>query len=494
MRIDAETLEVLINATNFYLFERNVDNADLEDLKAYATIFTVKDDFYETIVRLPQIASSSGYSFRNDTQRASSVVALSLASQPKIIKRESYRQDWALLWVSTLSREQAEAPDLFRWAVYHGHTALVALLLSESVTWSGKLLREANPDEDRGSLLQGTMRFIDSIGSEETAQLLLDSCLGGPSRDERESEALLKSAKAGLELVFGRLLRRNGDLKNKELENGNNALHIAAAKGYTGVARELLELGWDIDAKGFEEETPLMAAIFKGSQRVIDLLLEKGANVNAKNVLGLRVTHAALGSAISYELVHLILRKAFEAPLPSQLPQLNGRRRRAEVNISIGRLLEAEVFVDSYYASLGALPRTFNDPTYATIEIRARHGKHLGFYSYGASKPFGITFGILFHANPDANLKISVRLSPLTGHSYWADSLEGKEQRKSERNNKAMVFRIVNGGEFSIDSEACREVHSYTVSTDPNAELHESDADLDNNWDSSESGSQIIFM
>lgn len=448
------------------MFERNVDNANLEDLKDYATIFAVKDDFYETLARLPQVASLNGYSLENVTQRASSVVALSLASQPTTSKR---KQSTEQEYIPTSLSKQAKVPALFSWAVKHGHTALVALLLSESVTWSGKLLREADPDEDRTPLLQGTMRYINFIGSEETAQLLLDSCLGGPSRDELESEAQLESAKAGLELIIRLLLSRNEALKNKKLEGGNNALHIAAANGHTGAARELLELGWDVDAKGFQENTPLMAAIFEGSQRVIGLLLDKGANVNAKNILGLRATHAALESNIPNELVHLILRKAFEAHLPSQLPQLEGRRRRAEVSIKTDQRLQADVFVDSYYASLDT----------PSGGIRGRQRKHWNFYSVfddGARK-LGIKFGILFHAYPDANLNISLRLSPLTEPPYWTDILKNKTKRARKRNSKAMIFRIVNGGEFSVNYEACLGVHSFTIATDPNAELVEPDYD-----------------
>ena len=40
-----------------------------------------------------------------------------------------------------------------------------------------------------------------------------------------------------------------------------------------------------------------------------------------------------------------------------------------------------------------------------------------------------------------------------------------------------MIFRIVNGGEFSVNYEACLGVHSFTIATDPNAELVEPDYD-----------------
>ena len=173
-------------------------------------IFAVKDDFHDTIARLRQLAFSSGNSSENDTQRASSGVALSLASQPTIIKREESTEHDSML---TLFGERTKVPALYRWAVNYRHTALVALLLPELITWSGELLREADPDEDRESLFQGTIRYINVIESEETAQLLLDSCLGGPSRDERESEALLQSGRVWQELVIHRLLRRNKALK-----------------------------------------------------------------------------------------------------------------------------------------------------------------------------------------------------------------------------------------------------------------------------------------
>lgn len=99
-------------------------------------------------------------------------------------------------------------------------------------------------------------------------------------------------------------LRRNETLKNRRNPWGNNALHIAARQGRDKIVRELLELGWDMDAKGSDGKTPLMEAMIEVCHSaVVSALLQKGANVNIENDRGMRSTHAALKSRLLKETV-----------------------------------------------------------------------------------------------------------------------------------------------------------------------------------------------
>lgn len=423
------------------------------------------------------MASSSGDYINNTTQGTPSVVAFSLASQQKSEREETTEQDYVSAYTS----------DLFGWAVYHGHTAVVVLLLSERVTsWYGDLLRKADSDKNRVKLLRRTLKYINYCGNEETAQLLLDSLLETVDRNERVFEALCESAEAGWEMVVRLLLRGNESLKLKQNNNGDNALHIAAGNNHSIVVEECLKLGFDIDAKDRSGETPLMTAINSKSEQVVALLLDKGANANAKNVQGQRITHAAFMSRLSEETIQQVLAKAFEAHSlkQSHLFQSNTKWRRADVVVERDPLLTARIFVDAYYAFFEA-PQKFSSN--GVIE---RHRKCILFLQdKGPSRRLSC---ILFHPYPDASLDISVARY-LDGDT-WIESLRLKgieslrlkgselQEWNEKKRHKLLRFRIVNGGEFSVNwgdgSQAFYEYYSFKdVATDPNAVLVDSDID-----------------
>ena len=71
-------------------------------------------------------------------------------------------------------------------------------------------------------------------------------------------------------------------------------LFIASDHGYDAVVQALLAKGANINAKTNLGATPLMAAAFDGHRDVVQALLAKGANVNAKNSSGVT---ALMGAA-----------------------------------------------------------------------------------------------------------------------------------------------------------------------------------------------------
>lgn len=91
-----------------------------------------------------------------------------------------------------------------------------------------------------------------------------------------------------------RLLDEGADINAKDGYNQETAL-IATAKiyGSSRLIELLLERGADIEAEGLHGTTPLMAAVQQGHATLAEALLTAGANVNYRNKHGRTPLHAA---------------------------------------------------------------------------------------------------------------------------------------------------------------------------------------------------------
>ena len=67
---------------------------------------------------------------------------------------------------------------------------------------------------------------------------------------------------------------------------GGTALMAAAAGGNAAIAHILLDAGADINAKDKDDETALNFAVVEGCEDVVELLLNRGASVGSRNRLG----------------------------------------------------------------------------------------------------------------------------------------------------------------------------------------------------------------
>ena len=85
--------------------------------------------------------------------------------------------------------------------------------------------------------------------------------------------------------------------------SGATPLHLAVITGQLDAAKLLLEKGADIEAKAADEHkgTPLHWAAFVGRINAVKFLLEAGANVNAKDQHGNTVLDSALNETVQRE-------------------------------------------------------------------------------------------------------------------------------------------------------------------------------------------------
>ena len=73
---------------------------------------------------------------------------------------------------------------------------------------------------------------------------------------------------------------------NKKDDGGRTALIWAAKGGYSAIVQLLLEKGADVDTKDHFGDTALISAAIGGYSAIVQLLLEKGAGVNTKGYFG----------------------------------------------------------------------------------------------------------------------------------------------------------------------------------------------------------------
>jgi hypothetical protein len=101
-------------------------------------------------------------------------------------------------------------------------------------------------------------------------------------------------AENGLTTSVKRLLSiRNINVNVKDDMFGWTPFHYAAENGHVEISRLLLQNGADVNAKGYDGYTPLHLAALKGHVDILHLLVENGADLEAQSNGGWRALHRA---------------------------------------------------------------------------------------------------------------------------------------------------------------------------------------------------------
>lgn len=175
------------------------------------------------------------------------------------------------------------------------------------------------------------------LGQLIVADFLLRNGANIDSRDRMEATPLYEAAASGHRAMVELLIQHNADLELAD-RNGWTPLYRAADKGFIGVVQVLLAHGADPNARAKDGATPLHAAM--GQRAIIDALIARKANVNASEDDGTTPLHLAAARGLD-SMAQLLIEHGAQVDAKDKLNKTPLTRAVEQMQISTAKLLLA---------------------------------------------------------------------------------------------------------------------------------------------------------
>ncbi|KAK1765324.1 ankyrin repeat-containing domain protein [Phialemonium atrogriseum] len=183
------------------------------------------------------------------------------------------------------------------WAAGNGFDAVVKLLVKgAAISLKGLKLpfrKRAKVDlEDRDG--RTPLSYAVWNGNVAVVKLLLRAGAGANREDQIGGTPLSYAICGGDEEVIKQLLKKGTQVGVRSEDSISKELLLSAAKmGHRGVVELLLEKGADTEARDESGKTPLQWAAENSQEGIVRLLLEKGANTEARDISGMTLLQGA---------------------------------------------------------------------------------------------------------------------------------------------------------------------------------------------------------
>ena len=191
---------------------------------------------------------------------------------------------------------------------FSGWTALHYWASGEGTRNAGRLLLESGAEltaRAKGPKQWTPLLLAAAAGQAKAAEDFLAKDADVNARDGSRRTPLHLAADYGHATVVKVLLDHKPDLTAKTKYDGNLAIHLASEQGFEQVISVLLAGGAKVDALNDFEQTPLILAAEMNQPKAARVLLEKGANVHTLTAHGMPLHIAAREG--STRLVELLL-------------------------------------------------------------------------------------------------------------------------------------------------------------------------------------------
>ncbi|KAI1737169.1 ankyrin repeat-containing domain protein [Xylaria scruposa] len=194
-----------------------------------------------------------------------------------------------LLHTSTGAKYPGHSQTPLLWALGKGHKAVSQQLLDKGADINVK---------QKDNRYRTPLIWAAEEGHEAAVQLLLDKGADIEAKDNDSRTPLLLAVKNKHEAIVQLLLDKGANIEVKDelsrtplltaVENGHKAvdhynripLLLAVENKHEAIMQLLLDKGADIEAKGYYGRTPLLLAIENGHEAVVRQLLNKGADID----------------------------------------------------------------------------------------------------------------------------------------------------------------------------------------------------------------------
>ena len=160
-----------------------------------------------------------------------------------------------------------------------------------------------------------------------------------PSCATSQETPLHRAAAAGGKELVARLLADGAEVNAKN-NDGKTPLHLAAGNGHVGVTELLLAKGADARAKDDNGVTPLHWPAVQGHVKVAELLLARGAEANATSTQAPLPASERVGVGGRKEVVFFPLHAA-QGHTPLHWAGIGGNREVAELLLAKGAEVNA---------------------------------------------------------------------------------------------------------------------------------------------------------
>lgn len=116
--------------------------------------------------------------------------------------------------------------------------------------------------------------------------LLLVVSIAACCRPTRPAVDIWTAASSGEAGLLQQHVQAGSDLDQPHQLTGSTPLNMAISRGHVAGARVLIEGGANIEARNADGGTPIIVAAFFGHEPIVRMLIHAGANVDATNNMG----------------------------------------------------------------------------------------------------------------------------------------------------------------------------------------------------------------
>jgi len=156
------------------------------------------------------------------------------------------------------------------WAAYYGHMDIAKLLIDKGADVNAKNARGRTP-----------LHRALTEGHSDIAKLFINKGADVNAKDEDGRTPLHRAVQKDHKDVAEFLIARGADMSARD-ENGQASLYWAAYYGHMDIAKLLIVKGADVNVKADDGITPLYCAVGYGHEEVAELLRKHGGNMGSE--------------------------------------------------------------------------------------------------------------------------------------------------------------------------------------------------------------------